>query len=55
MARVEPSADMRSAARGAREMFLALLEQGFTEEQAVRMIAIMLGQAASGGGTSGDK
>lgn len=55
MTRVEPSADMRAAARGARELFLSLLEQGFSEEQAVTMIGIMLGQAAAGGSTSGDK
>jgi hypothetical protein len=55
MARVEPSADTRAFARSAREMFLALLEQGFTEEQSTRMVAIMIGQAVSGSTSSGDK
>lgn len=54
MGRAEPSADMRQAARAAREMFLAMVEQGFTEDQAIKLVALAMGQAASGG-SSGDK
>lgn len=36
--RIEPSADMRQAAIVARQMFLALVEQGFTEEQALKVV-----------------
>lgn len=35
----EPSADLRLAASGLHEMFTALLEQGFTEDQALTMLA----------------
>jgi len=39
---VEPSAEMRVAAHAMREMYLALLEQGFTEHQVYRIIAAVL-------------
>lgn len=34
----EPSADMRFAAGALREMFIALLNEGFTEDQALAII-----------------
>jgi len=47
-ARVEPSADMRSAAHTVREWFVALREQGFTEAQALTICGTMMGQAVAG-------
>lgn len=44
-ARIEPSADIRASARHIRELFLALLEQGFTEAQASSILGTMLGTA----------
>lgn len=43
---VEPSADMRTGAKAMREMFLALIAEGFTERQALAIIgeAIRAGQ-----------
>jgi len=40
--RVEPSADMRQNAHQLREMFIALVEEGFTEAQAVGIIGKIL-------------
>lgn len=34
----EPSADMRYAANALREMFIALLNEGFSEDQALAII-----------------
>lgn len=34
----EPSADMRQAAAALREMYIALLNEGFTEDQALAII-----------------
>jgi hypothetical protein len=44
----EPSADLRAAASGLFELYVALTDQGFTEQQAL----VVLGQviAANGGG-----
>jgi hypothetical protein len=41
----EPSADIRVAARAMREIFTSLLNEGFTEDQALKIIGIMLAQA----------
>jgi len=38
--KMEPNADMRAMANAARQMFVALVDEGFTEEQAL----ILLGQ-----------
>lgn len=42
---VEPSAEIRQAAHITRELYLALLQENFTEEQALRVV----GYAISGG------
>lgn len=47
---IEPSADIRKAAHQLREMYIALLLEGFTEAQALRMI----GYAMSGGSNGGE-
>lgn len=44
-AKVEPSAEMREAARGMMEVFTAVREAGFTEAQAMQ---IVLGMIAGG-------
>ena len=41
----EPTAAMREAASNLKEMFNALLEQGFAEHQALVIIGSMLGTA----------
>jgi hypothetical protein len=53
MGRVEPSADMRQAAHSMREMYLALIEQGFSETQACSIIGTMLGQNLGRGSDDG--
>lgn len=37
-ARVEPSAEMREAARGLMELFAAVQEAGFTEAQSMKIV-----------------
>jgi len=44
--RVEPSAVARAAAREMHEMFIALTDEGFTEKQALELLANMLKNAA---------
>jgi hypothetical protein len=44
---IEPSADQRQAALGLRGMYLALVQSGFTEAEAMHLIAQML--LANGG------
>jgi hypothetical protein len=46
---VEPSADMRETAHTVREMYLALREQGFSEQQCCAIVGTMLGQAIASG------
>lgn len=41
----EPRADLRQFAAGMREMFIALVNEGFTEQQAL----IIIGQVLAGG------
>lgn len=41
---IEPSADLRQAAKGLREMYVALIEEGFTETQAL----VIIGQMVAG-------
>ncbi len=38
----EPSADMRYAAKALREMHIALVNEGFTEEQALAIVGQIL-------------
>lgn len=35
---IEPSADSRNAAKGLREVYVALLHEGFDEEQALALV-----------------
>jgi hypothetical protein len=42
----EPSAAMRQAAKYIRELYEALLEQGFNEDQALRIVSTSIGTAA---------
>jgi hypothetical protein len=46
---VEPSADLRQAAHQLREMFIALIQEGFDERQALAIIGHVL---AAGRGDS---
>jgi hypothetical protein len=45
---VEPSADMRGASKAMFEMFTALKGEGFTENQALRLIAYFLRAGTEG-------
>ena len=38
----EPRAEMRTAAAGIRDMFLALIEQGFREDQALQLVGNLI-------------
>jgi hypothetical protein len=38
----EPRAEMRTAAAGIRDMYLALLEQGFAEDQALTLVGRLI-------------
>ena len=48
---IEPSAEHREMAGNLRQMYLALLEQGFTEQEAFTIVGITL-SAAFGRGSS---
>lgn len=41
--KIEPSADLREAANYMRQWFIALTDQGFTEDQALRIISGAIG------------
>jgi hypothetical protein len=41
----EPSADARGVARACRDQFLALVAEGFTENQALQIIGVMIAAA----------
>lgn len=43
--RKEPRAELRQAATAMREMFVALVQTGFTEEQALTLVGNAMGQA----------
>lgn len=45
---VEPSSDRRQMARELRQMFVAYVEQGFTEEQSMDLIAAIIKSHGSG-------
>lgn len=47
---IEPSADMRAFANTCRQMFIALMSEGFTEAQALAVIGHLI--AHNGGGES---
>lgn len=47
----EPAADLRQFAKVCREMFLALMEEGFTETQALQILGVFV--AGSIGNASG--
>lgn len=47
----EPSAAWRNMAKTFREMFVALVHEGFTERQALEMIGHAMRAAVSGGKT----
>lgn len=44
----EPSADMRVLARNLRDMFQALIAEGFTERQALSIIGEVIATGAKG-------
>lgn len=46
---IEPSADMRVLAANLRQMFLALVREGFTEQQALTIIGQCISANAKGG------
>lgn len=45
----EPSAEVRAGARQLREYYVALVREGFTQEQALQIIATILAAQAGGG------
>lgn len=49
MTPIEPSADLRNAANFLRQMFTALINEGFTEQQALTIVGQAI-QANIGGG-----
>ena len=47
---LEPSSDLRIAANAMRQMYVALVNEGFSEEDALRIIGyILAGRTPSGG------
>jgi hypothetical protein len=40
--KIEPRSDLRQAAAGARELFVAMVDAGFSEEQALKVVIAML-------------
>lgn len=47
--KIEPSAEQRAAAKSVRQMFVALVDEGFTEPQAL----VIIGHVLSGGAPDG--
>lgn len=47
--KTEPPADMRAAASGLWQMFVALTDQGFTEQQALQVVGHVLVSSQIGG------
>ncbi|MCX5066664.1 hypothetical protein OOJ91_12320 [Micromonospora lupini] len=47
---VEPSADLRQFASGVRQMFVALVNEGFTERQALAVIGTALAATINSSG-----
>lgn len=48
---IEPSADVRASAHNIREVYLALLAEGFTEGQAMMIVVALSAAAVQGGGS----
>ncbi len=46
---VEPSADARAFAKAMHEMFVALMSEGFNEQQAMHIIGVGLAASIQGG------
>lgn len=46
---IEPAADLRQLANALRQTFLALVQEGFTEQQALVIIGQILAANAAGG------
>lgn len=49
---VEPSADMREFAGTLRQMFVALIEQGFSEQEAFNIVGITIASSFGSAGSS---
>ncbi len=52
MSHVEPSADLRRYAHFLRQMFVALTEQGFSEQQALAVVGHVIHANLAGGGAA---
>jgi hypothetical protein len=50
----EPTADTRTAAKAMREVFVALVDEGFTRHEALTVIGVMLGTASRPDSTEGE-
>jgi hypothetical protein len=48
---IEPAADLRTMANMIRQAFLALLQEGFTEHQALVIVGQLVTANSSGGGS----
>jgi len=46
--KVEPSAELRAAAASMYELFVAIVDAGFTEEQALALLSNMLPKGTAG-------
>lgn len=46
---IEPSADMRAFAHTTREMYLALIAEGFTEREAFNIVGVTIAASFGGG------
>jgi hypothetical protein len=46
----EPSADLRETASAMRQFYVALMNEGFTEDQAMQLVREVINANAQGGG-----
>jgi len=53
LAQTEPNADARTFARTMRQLFVALMLEGFTEAQALQIIGMGIAASVSGQGGTG--
>jgi hypothetical protein len=44
--KIEPRSDMRQAAAAARELFVAMVDAGFSEDQAMKVVLAVLTRSA---------
>lgn len=51
----EPSADMREFASNMRQMFVALVQEGFTEPQATHMVGVVISATLHRAKPGGDR